>query len=189
MPGRFSSESRERAASRLWTEARLLDKPAGDLDSRHSGRNAKVFGRHGSSSLLMAINVSNPENKKSRRGGTPGGIPPRRLTLQLAPRPSAPSCSLSSHPTNSNSLLTGATLNSLSGTSQHSMIIPGTIGKASGPNRVSHPVRNICRLRVGVAVTWSCRLGRRSTSWPLVRTHARHPWPSAHPRGTWLCPP
>ncbi len=43
--------------------------------------------------------------KKSRRGGTPSGIPPRRLTYYQAPRRQfgQPSCSLFSHPTTCNS--------------------------------------------------------------------------------------
>ena len=40
------------------------------------------------------------KKKKSRRGRTPGGIRPRRLTRQPAPR-AQPGCSLSSHPTTS----------------------------------------------------------------------------------------
>ena len=58
------------------------------------------------------------------------------LLFNAPPGHRAPSCSLFSHPMNSNPLLTGTTL--LSGTSLDELIIAGPKGKASG-SRNYHP--------------------------------------------------
>ena len=56
-------------------------------------------------------NVPRCQNRKSRRGGTPEGIRPRRLTRQRAPRHGRAALHLR-HPTTSNQLCGGATFDS-----------------------------------------------------------------------------